>query len=290
MWFGHLRESQPPLFYVLGEEVHDLVARAAHHNVLEHLLAHLLGHSLDGLRVFRATPAKFGFRRFDAFRPFLEKGFQVTHAGDRASPGQLEQLQLCEDVLDGVVQRRRRDQNHFAPPTDLVQLGIALRALVAETVSFVDENIVEAAQIHLADGVQLAHRFHDRAADAELEESFPPVVFQHRGADDQFASRQLLRQHGGDIGLAQADHVRQKDAPVGLQDLFGRSHRLPLVSQVQKPFRHVNITVLVDVDVFHEIFVQEFEIQVVRPDLVVEPGMSLNSFHVGLGNIDCFPP
>ena len=131
--------------------------------------------------------------------------------------------------------------------------------------------------------IQLAHRFDHCPTDAKIKKGLPPIILQHRGTDDQFATGELLGQECRDIGLAQTDHIREKDAVIGFQNFSSRNHRLLLVFQFEKTGRQVDVGFLVDIDVFFKIFVQEFEIKFVGVNLVIEPGTALDRIDISFG-------
>ena len=87
---------------------------------------------------------------------------------------------------------------------------------------------------------------------------------------------ELLQQLGGDEGFTQANHVRQENAIVFVEFLQRLLHGLLLVLQRHESFGQEDFHVILQIDVFLHVFVDELQVKLIGGNAVVEPGFFLN--------------
>ncbi len=90
----------------------------------------------------------------------------------------------------------------------------------------------------------------------------------------------MLCEEGGYEGLSKTYHIREEYTVVCIQYLFCGHNSLLLVIQLHEPFRQICFEILVNIDVFLEVFIQKFEVKVIWDYLVVEPGLFIDSVDI----------
>ena len=59
----------------------------------------------------------------------------------------LKQLQLAQQIIRPIVERRRRNKNNLLVTTDTVELCVGLIVFISESVCLVYEDVFELAQV-----------------------------------------------------------------------------------------------------------------------------------------------
>ena len=136
----------------------------------------------------------------------------------------------------------------------------ALGIFISETVRFIDEDIIVFICSILYDLVKFAERFYLCFLDSKVKKCFFPVVLEYRRTYNQLAPGQMLSQHCGYKCLPQTDDIGQKHSIVSIQDFFGGDNRLFLIFKFHKTFRQVQLDLLIQIDIFLQVFVEHFQI------------------------------
>src|SRR5262249_39013327 len=128
----------PVVFFNFG-------ARAANHEKLEDFFTGLTGVFLHRSEIGFAITLTV--KSYEAATKRAEEGFGITDNRDGAILARLEQLNLAQDVLRRIVQRRGGHEHDSLPPANLREHFVALRVLGAETVRLVNEHGAEFLEV-----------------------------------------------------------------------------------------------------------------------------------------------
>src|SRR5439155_1289717 len=148
-----------------------------------------------------------------------EKGFEIAEIGNGAVFTVLEQLDLAEDVAGRVVERGGGDENNAFASANLREHFVGLVGLGAEAVGFVNEDVGVRRCVPGQQVVKFADGFEVRLSNLEVAKHVWPgtafVAIEQVGrGNDKVPSVKLLGEHGGHVGFAQANHIREEDAAV----------------------------------------------------------------------------
>jgi hypothetical protein len=139
------RKFEALLLQIRAVVFFNLGTRAANHEVLEDLLAGLPGVFPHPAEIELAVVLTV--ESFEAATKSAEEGFEVAHVRNGAGPARLEQLNLAQDVLRRVVQRRGRDEHDPLAPANLREHFVALGVLSAEAMRLVNEHSAEFQEV-----------------------------------------------------------------------------------------------------------------------------------------------
>ena len=128
----------------------------------------------------------------------------------------MEQLELCKNIINGVVEGGGRHQNDLFPPADIEYIGIGPGRFVAKPMGFVNDHIIETVQSEPDDLVKFSQGLHP-GRDTKIVQTLLPVAFQDWRTDHQNSPLELLQHLGGYKGFTEANHIGQKDSIVLIQ-------------------------------------------------------------------------
>jgi hypothetical protein len=260
-----LREPNLLLLEVVGVELLNLPACAAHHDVFEHPLAQFVGVLLDRRDVILGVVE--AVQILEPIAQPLEESLQIAEPGYGAVAWRLEELQLAVDVVERVVVGRSGNEDDPLALADAREVLVALRRVALEAVGFVDEDVFIELDALLDDLFELADGDAFVAGDAEIAEDARPragTVFieEARRRDDEAAGIELQHEQRGDVRLAEADDIRNEDAAVGLEHLLCGEHRVLLVLQLPEILRQIfRVQLRAIAEVVAEVFGEKLEVE-----------------------------
>jgi hypothetical protein len=290
---GHIREAKILRGEVGGVVARDFRARAADHQILQDPLPDFARVLADGGEVFFAVALTV--EALESLHQAGEKGFEIAQAGQHGCFAVLEELYLAEDVVRVIVERCGRDENDALAAADLREAFIGLVRLSAETVGFIDEDVVVVFDTLPDKFIELSAGLKSRLRHTEIAKDIRPgagvvVVEQRWRCDDESASRKLLGEKRSHVGFSKANDIGQEDSSVFVERPAGRDHCVILIFQFLEARREIDqIRFLAATQLRFEILVEEFQVEFVRRELR-KGRAQFHSLHVGLGNLDRVSP
>ncbi|WP_241160242.1 hypothetical protein [Desulfovibrio sp. ZJ369] len=154
----------------------DFRARTAHHDIFQHLVTHKRRTFPDCIRIGRII-TRYGVK---LFLTFFEKSLQIADALDATLARGLKELELCQQIAQLVIKRRRGQKNNFFIGAYYFQLCIALRIFITKAMGFVNDNNLTlrsfcGGSIQFSTGNDMAMRHQ------KLHKRIFPVVTEDRG-------------------------------------------------------------------------------------------------------------
>src|SRR5208283_949002 len=234
----------------------------------------LPGILLDGFDILLVIPLSVELLQllFQA----AEKGVEIGEIGDSALLGALEELDLAQDILRRIVVGCRGNKDNSFSPAYLRQFLIGDSRFRAETMGFVDNDVVIFLDALFQQVVQFADGFmvkrHPKIGHDVVPRAGVVLVKKYRRGDNKGSAVKLSGKHGRDIRFSQTDDVRYENAAVLLKNLLCVEDGLLLILQLFEVFRQIACRGLPgQIKLVLEILVEKLQIKLVGRDRLVEP-------------------